>query len=148
MWLVLGALMLLTPFLSQWGSYVNDTRDALWLDPSGYLSRALTLWHSSPSLGFEQHDGIVFPMGAFIWAFHAAGLPPWVTERLWHGSLLFGAAAMTVFLIDHLQGRRTTLAPFVGGVVYAITPFSVGYGLPFTGTFLAYVFLPLLLLVT
>jgi arabinofuranan 3-O-arabinosyltransferase len=147
MWFGLAATMLALPFLSEPGRYVNDTRDALWLAPNAYMSHVLQLWHANPFVGFEQHDGIAFPMGATIWLLRTLGIPAWAVERLWHGALLFGAAAFAILLIDRLLGRRTVVAPLVGGLTYALTPFAFGYGLPFTGTFLAYVLLPLLMLI-
>ena len=147
MWFGLALALIALPFLSLPGRYVNDTRDALWLAPHAYLSHVLQLWHGSPFLGFEQHDGIVFPMALTIWALRALGLSAWVAERLWHGVLLFAAAAFTILLVDHLRGRRTVAAPLLAGLIYALTPFTFGYGIPFTGTFLAYVALPLLVLI-
>jgi arabinofuranan 3-O-arabinosyltransferase len=147
MWAGLTLALFSLPFLSLPGRYVNDTRDALWLDPSAYLAHAFQLWHSSPYLGFEQHDGIVFPMAAIVWLLRAIGLSTWAAERVWHGMLLFGSATFTILLVDHLRGRRSVAAPLLAGLIYALTPFAFGYGLPFTGTFLAYVVLPLLVLI-
>ncbi len=147
MWWFLAVALIGLPFLSLPGRYVNDTRDSLWLAPNTYMAHVFQLWRNSPFLGFEQHDGIAFPMGSTIWLLHAAHLPIWVVERLWHGLLLFGAAAFTVILMDRLRGRRTVTAPLVAALSYSLTPLTFGYGLPFTGTFLAYVVLPLLLLI-
>ncbi len=147
MWAGLAIAMISMPFLALPGRYVNDTRDALWLAPGSYLAHAFQLWHSSPYLGFEQHDGIVFPMAAVVWVLRSIGLSAWTAERVWHGMLLFAAAAFTILLVDRLRGWRSVTAPLVAGLIYALTPFAFGYGIPFTGTFLAYVTLPLLVLI-
>jgi arabinofuranan 3-O-arabinosyltransferase len=148
MWLLLAAGLLALPFLSLPGRYVFDTHDALWFDPSHYLARAFTLWQTSPYLGHEQHDGIVFPMGLVVWGLRSAGLAPWAAERVWHGLLLLTAAGTMILFVDFLQGRRTVLGPLTAGLVYSLTPYTFGYGLPFTGVYLPYAVLPLLLLVT
>ncbi|HEV8420323.1 MAG TPA: alpha-(1-_3)-arabinofuranosyltransferase family protein, partial [Actinomycetota bacterium] len=113
-----------------------------------YLARALALWRATPYLGQEQHDGIVVPMGVGVWLLRSAGLSVWVTERLWHGLLLLTTAGTTIFLVDGLRARRTVIAPPTAGLAYTLTPYVIGYGLPFTPVFLPYVLLPLLLLVT
>lgn len=147
MWLSL-ALLLLLPFLSQPGRYVADTRDALWFSTGTYVSNSFTLWQSSPSLGHAQRDAIVVPMGALVWLLRSLAVPLWAVERLWHGLLLFTAAAGVVLLIDHLRGRRGLVAPAVGALAYALTPYAFGFGLATTGPFVPYALLPFLLLVT
>ncbi|MBI4261759.1 MAG: DUF3367 domain-containing protein [Actinobacteria bacterium] len=148
MWLILAGLLLALPFLSLPGLYVSDTRDALWLDPTGYLSRTFLLWRSSPFLGHEARDGLAFPMGAAAWLFRTAGAPAWVAERLWHGLLLLAGTAGTIVLVDELTRRREMLAQVVAGLAYSLTPFTFGYGLPTSGAYVAYALLPALLLVT
>jgi arabinofuranan 3-O-arabinosyltransferase len=148
MWALLAVTMFALPFLSLPGRYAFDTRDPLWLNPGAYLAKAFVLWHGSPYLGHEQHDAIAFPMGVVVWLIRTAGASPWVAERLWHGLLLFVGCAGTVLLVDRLIGRRSVAAPLTAGLVYMLSPYTFGYGLPFTGPFLPYVLLPVLLLVT
>jgi arabinofuranan 3-O-arabinosyltransferase len=148
MWIFLTIGLLALPFLSLPGRYVFDTRDALWFDPSRYLARAFVLWHTSPYLGHQQHDGIVFPMGVVIWALRSIGLAPWAAERLWHGLLLLTAAGTAILLVDALRGRRTIIGPLTAGLLYGLAPYTFGYGLQFTAVYLPYALLPLLLLVT
>jgi arabinofuranan 3-O-arabinosyltransferase len=148
MWVALAVVTLALPFLSLPGRYVFDTRDHLWFDPAHYLSRAIVLWRASPYLGHEQHDGIAVPMGLVVWLLRSGGLSPWGAERVWHGLLLFTAAGGTVLLVDHFKGRRTVAAPLTAALLYALTPYSFGYGLQFSAVFLPYVLLPLLLLAT
>lgn len=148
MWILLTIGLLALPFLSLPGRFVFDTRDSLWFDPSGYLARALVLWRGSPYLGHQQHDGIVFPMGVMVWILRSIGLSAWVAERLWHGLLLLTAAGSTILLVDALRGRRAVVGPLTAGLLYALTPYTFGYGLQFTAVFLPYTLLPLLLLVT
>jgi arabinofuranan 3-O-arabinosyltransferase len=148
MWGLLAVGLIAFPFLSLPGKYVFDTRDTLWLNPGSYLSKALVLWRSSPYLGHEQHDGIAVPMGVVVWLLRSIGLAAWAAERVWHGLLIFVSAATTILLVDRLRGRRTILAPLAAGLIYGLTPYTFGYGLPFTGVYLPYVLLPLLLLIT
>jgi arabinofuranan 3-O-arabinosyltransferase len=148
MWIVLTFGLLALPFLSLPGRYVFDTRDSLWLNPTGYLARALVLWRGSPYLGHQQHDGILFPMGVAVWMLRSIGLSAWVAERLWHGFLLLTTAGSTILLVDALRGRRAVAGPVTAGLLYSLTPYTFGYGLQFTAVFLPYALLPLLLLVT
>ncbi len=147
MWLLLAVALLALPFLSSPGRFVFDTRDPLWFSPTAYLSHALTLWRTTPVLGQEQHDGILFPMAIGVWLLRVAGMSAWAAERLWHGILLFTTAATTILMVDRLRGRRTVPAPLVAGLAYTLTAYVFGYGLQFTPVFLPYVLLPLLLLV-
>lgn len=148
MWAVLVAGLVLLPLLSLPGRYVGDTRDALWFAPGSYLTHSLHVWQSSPFLGSEQRDGLLVPMAAIVALLRGAGLSIWVTERLWHGLLLFVAAAGVVLLVDALRDRRDVVAPAVAGLVYALSPYALVYGLGTTGAFLPYVLLPWLLLAT
>jgi arabinofuranan 3-O-arabinosyltransferase len=148
MWLMLLMITLIPPLFAASGRYISDTRDPLWFAPGTYLSRSLSLWQPSPYLGNEQHDGLIVPMGAFVGTLRGAGLPIWVTERLWHGLLMFVAAAGMVVLIERLRRRRTLVAPSIGALLFTFTPFTFGYGLPHTGTYAAYALLPWLLYVT
>jgi arabinofuranan 3-O-arabinosyltransferase len=148
MWAFLAVALIGLPFLSLPGRYAFDTHDLVWFHPGPYLARAFSLWRATPYLGQEQHDGIIVPMAVTVWLFRSVGLSVWVAERLWHGLLLFSAAGSTILLVDALRGRKTVVAPVVAGLVYGLTPYSIGYGLPFTPVWLPYVLLPLLLVVT
>ncbi len=148
MWILLAVGLLALPFLSLPGRYVADTRDALWFDPGGYMNGVFGLWRASPYLGDAQAIGLFFPMGAVVWFLHALGLSAWVAERLWHGLLLLTAAGGTIMLVDRMSERRTVLAPLLAGLLYALTPFTFGFGLTYSASFLPYALLPLLLLIT
>ena len=148
MWLILALALVSLPFFSQPGRYVADTRDATWFAPGTDLSQQLTLWKSSPMLGVEQHTGTLVPMGVVVGLLRGAGLPVWVAERLWHGLLLFVSAAGMVFLLDRLRGRRTIIAPVSAALIYTLTPYTFGYGLPTSAAFLPYVLLPALMYIT
>jgi arabinofuranan 3-O-arabinosyltransferase len=148
MWIGLAVVFVVLPFFSATGRYVPDSRDATWFAPGTDISQQFLLWKSSPTLGIEQHAGILIPMGAVVGILRGIGLPVWVAERLWHGLLLFVAAAGMVLLIDFLRSRRTVAAPAIAAVVYTLTPYAFGYGLPTTAAFVPYVLLPLLMYVT
>ncbi len=148
MWLGLALVLFGLPLLSLPGRYILDTRDAIWFNPGHDLSQQFTVWRSSTTLGVEQHTGILVPMGVVIGLLRGLGLSIWVTERLWHGLLLFVAAAGMVGLIDHFQRRRSVLGPVTAAMLYVLTPYTFGYGIGATAVFLPYILLPTLLLVT
>jgi len=145
LWIGLLLLCFVPPLLSLPGKIVADTKTALWFATPRYLLNSLRVWQSSPYLGNEQHDGILFPMGLVVGLFHGAGLPTWLSERLWHGLLLFAAAAGTVLLVDVLYARRLTLAQPVAALAYAFNPYTLGYGLHGSAVFVPYALLPLLM---
>ena len=77
-------------------------------------------------------------MGPFYWLTSKVGLPMWVAQRLWLGSLLFFAGAGVWFLLRTL--RWSTLPATVAAFAYALTPYTLTLEarlsailLPFTG---------------
>src|SRR3954467_10778176 len=69
-----------------------DTKTYLYLDPSRLLERAPYMWDPNIGLGTVTHQniGYLFPMGPWYWAFDKLGVPDWVAQRLWLGTVLFG----------------------------------------------------------
>ena len=78
-----------------------DTKTYLYLDPGQLLSRAPHMWDPSIGLGTVPHQriGFLWPMAPFFWLADGAGLPDWVAQRLWWGSIIFAAGAGVAYLL-------------------------------------------------
>jgi arabinofuranan 3-O-arabinosyltransferase len=126
-WLPVGALAaaVYVPLLCTAPGRVGaDTKSYLYLDPARLLSRAWSMWDPSIGLGTVSHQtiGYLWPMGPWFWAFDKLGVPDWVAQRLWLGSLLFAAGTGVLWLLRRVLGWST--APAVAAAfVYACTPY-------------------------
>src|SRR3712207_4194386 len=89
------------------GRVAADTKSYLYLDPSRLLERAPWMW--DPNIGFgtvtHQNIGYLFPLGPWYWTLDRLGLPDWVAQRLWLGTVLFAAGAGVLFLLRTLGWR-------------------------------------------
>ena len=95
--LIYGPLMLMHP-----GRVAADTKSYLYLDPGRVLDRVGTLWDPNIGLGTVSHQsiGYLFPLGPFYWVMeHVLGAPDWVAQRIWLGTLLFGAGLGMRYLL-------------------------------------------------
>jgi hypothetical protein len=148
--LLLGAGAFALAFAQRPGLATADTKINLHVDPGRFLADVASTWTSTGQLGdvqTGQQAGYLFPMGPFFAIGHAVGLPDWVVQRLWLGSLLALAAWGVVRLLDALLGRPRGVAHLVAGAVLLLNPFVVTYANRTTVTLLAYAALPWLLLV-
>jgi arabinofuranan 3-O-arabinosyltransferase len=104
-----------------------DTKVHLYLDPGRLLERAVSMWDPHVGLGTVPHQqlGYLLPMGPFFWLADAAGLPDWVAQRLWLGSLLFAAGLGARFLGRTLGWGST--AATTAGLVYLLSPYALHY---------------------
>ena len=95
--------------LTKPGKVVADTKSYLYLDPGRLLERAASMWDPNIGMGTVTHQniGYLFPMGPYYWVLHLAGVPAWVSQRLWLGSILFGAALGVLFLLRTLARARS-----------------------------------------
>src|SRR3954466_5696420 len=126
-WRVLGyallALLAYVPvLLTKPGKVVADTKSYLYLDPGRLLERAFSMWDPNIGMGTVTHQniGYLFPMGPYYWLMHELGVPAWVSQRLWFGSLLLAAGVGVWFLLRTL--RWPILATTVAAFAYALTP--------------------------
>ena len=59
------------------------------------------MWDPNVGMGTVTHQtiGYLFPMGPYYWVLDKLGVPDWVAQRLWLGSLLFFAALGVLYLL-------------------------------------------------
>lgn len=123
----LAAVTYVPLLLTHRGKVGADTKTYLYLDPSRLLADAGWLWDPGIGLGTVTHQniGYLWPMGPYYWACQQIGLPDWVAQRLWLGSVLFAAGMGVRFLLRTLNWRvpGATVAMFA----YALTPFILDY---------------------
>jgi arabinofuranan 3-O-arabinosyltransferase len=109
--------------LTQPGWVSADTKTYLYLDPARLLGRAWSMWDPSIGLGTVTHQyiGFLWPMGPFFWAAHALGVPDWMAQRLWWGTIIFAAGAGVAYLLRTLGWRGPGLV--AASFVYALSPY-------------------------
>ncbi|HEX4904842.1 MAG TPA: alpha-(1-_3)-arabinofuranosyltransferase family protein, partial [Acidimicrobiales bacterium] len=110
------------------GRVAADTKTYLYLDPSRLLSRAWSMWDPNVGLGTVTHQtiGYLWPMGPFFWLFESLGVPDWVAQRVWVGSLMFAAGAGVAYLLRTL-GVRHVPAIVAAALVYELSPYVLHY---------------------
>ncbi|MGB2756176.1 MAG: alpha-(1-_3)-arabinofuranosyltransferase family protein, partial [Acidimicrobiia bacterium] len=122
-----AALAYVPLLLTEPGRVAADTKQYLYLDPSRLLSRAATMWDSHIGLGTVTHQniGYLFPMGPYYWLMERLGVPDWVAQRLWLGSIMFLAALGVRYLMRTLGASQ--FAAGIAGLVYMLSPYSLDY---------------------
>ena len=135
------ALVAYVPLLlTRPGQVGADTKTYLYLDPGRLLSRAAYMWDPNVGLGTVTHQniGYLWPMGPFYWLFETVGIPDWVAQRIWLGSIILLAGLGVRFMMRELRwvGAGVTVASFA----YALSPYLLDYAarisvilLPFAG---------------
>ncbi|MBV8949919.1 MAG: DUF3367 domain-containing protein, partial [Actinobacteria bacterium] len=84
------ALLAYVPFLlSDRGLISSDTKQYLYINPGRFLARALYMWDPHVGAGTVPHQqiGYLFPMGPFYWLMAEVGVPTWVAQRIWLGTI-------------------------------------------------------------
>jgi arabinofuranan 3-O-arabinosyltransferase len=108
------------------GRVGGDTKAYLTIDPSQWLSKVEWLW--SPAIGAggvtHQNIGYLWPMGPWFWMFDRLGVPMWVAQRLWLGTIMFAAGAGTWWLCRRFLDRRIAI---VAGFFYMLSPYVLQY---------------------
>ena len=122
------ALLAYVPFLlTSPGDISADTKAYLLLDPGKLLARAPFMWDSHIDAGTVTHQniGYLFPLGPWYWIFRTLGVPTWIAERLWFGTLLFAAGAGTLWMLRKLglRGPGACVAAFT----YMLSPYVLAY---------------------
>ena len=121
---VLYALVSYLPFFwNQPGKVSADTKAYLYLSPGRLLQTATSMWNPDQGFGMVTHQniGYLFPMGPYFWLTHSVGIPTWIAQRFWMGTLLFAAGLGVRKLAQELGLSRT--ASWAAAVPYALTPF-------------------------
>ena len=127
MLLGLGLLSYIPLLLTHQGMVGADTKHYLYLDPSRMLAQAPSMWDPNVGLGTVTHQniGYLLPMGPWYWSFRELGVPVWIAERLWTGSLLFLAGCGALWLARLLGLSRR--GGMVMALAFALTPYSLEY---------------------
>lgn len=116
------------PFLaSSPGRLSADSKQDLYLDPGRFLARAASLWDPHVGAGTVPHQnlGYLFPTGPWFWVLDRLGVPDWVAQRLWWGTILLAAALGARWLFRQLgTGRAGAMA---GALVYMLTPYQLAF---------------------
>ncbi|MFP3906674.1 MAG: alpha-(1-_3)-arabinofuranosyltransferase family protein, partial [Acidimicrobiales bacterium] len=143
------AVIAYLPFLlSSPGRVSADSKQALYVDPGRFLEGAAFMWDPSSGAGTvpHQHIGYLWPMGPWFWAFEQLGVPDWVAQRLWLGTLTFLAALGARWLLRQLGAGP--LVAFAGALVYALSPYQLAFTARASVLLLPWVGLPWLLELT
>ena len=128
------------------GQIAADTKTYLYLDPGRLLSRAWSMWDPNIGLGTVTHQniGYLWPMGPWFWTFERLGVPDWIAQRLWVGTIMFAAGAGVVFLARTL-GVRYLPAILAGALVYELSPYVLHYAARISVLLLPWAALPWLI---
>ena len=125
--IVTAALAYLPLLFSEPGRVAADTKQYLYLDPSHLMERAPYMWDSHIGLGTVTHQniGYLFPMGPYYWLMDRIGMPDWIAQRLWLGSIMFLAALGVRYLMRTLGAPEFAAA--IAGLVYMLSPYTLDY---------------------
>ncbi len=118
------ALIAYLPFFwNNPGRVSADTKAYLHLSPSHLLATATSMWNSDQAFGMVTHQniGLLFPMGPYFWLTHTLGIPTWIAQRFWMGSLLFLAGLGVRKVAQELGLSR--IAGWGAALPYVFTPF-------------------------
>ncbi|MCB1040411.1 MAG: DUF3367 domain-containing protein, partial [Acidimicrobiales bacterium] len=139
---VLAAAVYVPLLLTHRGKVGADTKTYLYLDPSRMLGRAWTMWDANIGMGTVTHQniGYLWPIGPWYWVFDQLGVPDWIAQRLWLGTILFAAGLGVRFMLKALgqEGPHVTAATFV----YALTPYVLSLAARLSVILLPYAGLP------
>jgi len=119
------------------GKVVADTKYYLYLDPTRFVRQVASMWDPDVSMGTVTHQyiGYLLPMGPYYVLMEVLGVPVWVAQRLWTGSLLFLAGAGVLFLLRTLaptatarpgsldMGRAGGVGAAVAALAYMLSPY-------------------------
>ena len=118
------ALLAYVPLLlTQPGQVGADTKTYLYLNPGKVLAEAPYVWNSQIGMGTVTHQyiGYLWPMGPFYWVFQQVGVPDWVAQRIWIGTVMLAAGLGVRYLcrtlgLGHRRGHRGRAHRRQGGV--------------------------------
>jgi arabinofuranan 3-O-arabinosyltransferase len=142
---VLAAIAYVPLLLTHHGMVGADTKQFLYLDPGGLMSRAATIWDPHTGLGTVTHQniGYLWPMGPWYRVLTAVGVPVWVAQRLWTGTLLLAAGLGTRWLVRTLGWSGPGVA--IASLAYMLSPYVVQYEARISAILMPWAGLPWLL---
>jgi hypothetical protein len=135
---VLAAVAYIPLLRSAPGMVEDDSKQYLYIDPARFMSQVVSMWNPDVSMGTVSHQyiGYLLPMGPYYALMNVLGVPTWVAQRLWTGSLLFLAGAGVLFLLRTLSpatGRGGTgsldtatiggVGAMVAALAYMLSPY-------------------------
>ncbi len=143
---VVVAIVVYPPLLAtRQGEVVADTKQYLTLDPIGMLGASTSLWDPDWALGTVTHQsiGYLWPMGPWFAAFDVVGLPMWVAQRMWLGTILF-VAATGLIRLGRVFGWSLP-ASLVGAAFYSLAPYALAYATRMSALLMPWAALPWML---
>ena len=125
-WVIL-VLAYIPLLLNDPGQVAADTKAYLYLDPGRLLERATSMWQPEVAMGTVTHQniGYLWPIGPFYWLADIAGMPDWVAQRLWMGSVLAAAGLGVRWLLRTLGWRDGGV--LVASLAYMLSPYLLNY---------------------
>ena len=146
---VLFAIVAYVPLLlTRPGRVSGDTLDGLYVDPTRTFLDAATRWDPGVSFGavVDRTFGAAFPMSPYYWLAHIAGVPTWMAQRVWMGTILFVAALGVVAMLRVMawDGPAWVVAP----LAYISSPYVLSQLGIQSVTLLAFAALPWLVALT
>jgi arabinofuranan 3-O-arabinosyltransferase len=145
-WLACCVFLLALPFATAPGHIIADTKFELVVNPTRFLSSALSLWDPQQFGGLlNQAVGYLFPMGPFFELGRLLSVEGWILQRLWIGVLLVVAFAG----VERLARRLDIGTPWpraAGGLAYALSPAALSIIGSMSGEFLPMAMLPWILI--
>ena len=138
-WVIL-VLAYVPLLLNDPGRLAADTKAYLYLDPGRLMERATSMWQPEIAMGTVTHQniGYLWPIGPYYWLADVLGLPDWLAQRLWLGTVLAAAGLGVRWLLRTLgwgagrQADRTKKAGMQGGILvaslaYMLSPYILNY---------------------
>lgn len=128
---LLGLLAYVPLLLSARGRVAADTKLYLSLNPGRLMADAPWTWDTRQFGGWVPHQvvGYLWPAGPWFGAADAVGIPDWVAQRLWMGTLLFLAGTGVRWAARRLGfgNGPTAFVPIVAALVYQLSPYVLPY---------------------
>ncbi len=125
--LVILILAYVPLLLNDPGRVAADTKAYLYLDPGRLMERATSMWQPEVAMGTVTHQniGYLWPIGPFYWLADIAGLPDWLAQRLWMGTVLAAAGLGVRWLLRTLGWRDGGV--LVASLAYMLSPYLLNY---------------------
>lgn len=104
------------------GLIAEDTKNDLYVDPWGFMARALHVWDPQVTWGGLQNQafGYLFPMGPFF-GIGSEVAPMWLVQRLWWMTLL-SAGFLTMLGLLRALDVGSHRGRVVAALAYALAP--------------------------